>query len=81
MDNNNGEQEIQMQGMKFLIKVDAVSYTHLDVYKRQRLYTLGVKSRRPIKKTKLTVAMKEKRLLRVWARKYRICLLYTSRCV
>ena len=36
---------------------------------RRSLYALGFKSRRPVKKPKLTTAMKRKRLL--WARKYR----------
>ena len=60
----------------------AVSYTHLDVYKRQSKYYKVTYPTARKKAGTYTVKIKfSGRYKGTVSKKYRICLLYTSRCV
>ena len=62
------------------ITAEAVSYTHLDVYKRQYMI-IDSSSRRNLELVE-TMREKQKRGSLLWVLdKTKTCLLYTSRCV
>ena len=66
-------------GLRKVVAINSVSYTHLDVYKRQvEVYYYTPDSIRPYKKAKYRVAPVGGSYY-PW--QYDNCLLYTSRCI
>ena len=61
-----------------IARIGAVSYTHLDVYKRQLLENLGIKvepNKYPDYDSRIVAQVVQGK------KRFDICLLYTSRCV